>query len=41
MDAFSRKKERLTLNTQELNLQGSKKKSLSIVRDMQIVLLGK
>ena len=26
MDAFSRKKERLTLNTQELNLHGSKKK---------------
>ena len=25
MDAFSRKKERLTLNTQELNLHGSKK----------------
>ena len=27
MDAFSRKKERLTLNTQELNLLGSKKKA--------------
>ena len=36
MDAFSRKKERFTLNTQELNLQASKKKSLPVVRDREV-----